>query len=73
MIELIEKILSRDNIFVATMDNNQRGYPIKFPRSGSNNKFVKVTGRTFVEAAKTIYNLSEEYKTKVTYTDKKII
>ena len=55
------------------MDNNQRGYPIKFPRSGSNNKFVKVTGRTFVEAAKTDYNLSEEYKTKVTYTDQKII
>ena len=73
MIEQIKKVLSRENIFVATMDNNERGYPIKFPRSGSNNKFVKVTGRTFVEAAKTKYNLSEEYKTKVTYTDQKII
>ena len=73
MIENIKKILSRTNIYVATMDNNQQGYPIKFPRLGSNNEFVKVTRRTFVEAAKTEYNLSEEYKTKVTYRDQKII
>ena len=58
---------------VATMDNNQRGYPIKYPRKGYNSNFIKVTGRTFVEATQIEFNLTEEFKCEVEYTDQKII
>ena len=68
-----KKRLSKEKILVATMDNNQRGYPIKYPRKGCNSNFIKVTGRTFVEASKIEFNLTEEFKCEVEYTDQKII
>ena len=35
------------------MNNNQKGYGVKKNRGGINNKFVCVTGRTFVECVET--------------------
>ena len=64
-----KKRLSKEKILVATMDNNQRGYPIKYPRKGCNNNFTKVTGHTFVETHKIEFNLTVEFKCEVEYTD----
>ena len=49
----IPELLSKENVVVATMDNNQKGFNVKHPRFGINSKFVKVTGRTFVKSVTT--------------------
>lgn len=56
-----------------TMDNNQKGFPVKNPRYGQNNKFVTVTGRTFVQYKKTIMEYLENYRTELTFKNQAIV
>ena len=60
---------------VWTLDNNQKGYPKKFQRFGSSNRFVKVTGRTVRNCILCEDSLGEENSKRVpvTYIDQKIM
>ena len=40
----MKTLLQNKKKFVCCLDNNQKGYPLKFQRGGTSNKFVKVTG-----------------------------
>ena len=42
------QMLAKERIILATMDNNQKVFNVKNPIHGINNKFVKVTMRTFL-------------------------
>jgi len=47
MLQSAATALYNSNFTVATLDNNQKGNPLKFQRYGSSNTFVKVTARYF--------------------------
>ena len=49
MLGNVEKALSTIDKKMWTMDNNQRGYPLKYQRFRSSNTFVEVTVRTCVK------------------------
>ena len=40
----MNSLMATNKKIVCCLDNNQKGYPLKFQRNGSSNKFVKVTG-----------------------------
>ena len=42
------QMLMKEKIILAIMDNNQKGFNVKNPIHGINNKFVKVTVRMFL-------------------------
>ena len=69
----VKALLQKKNVFVATLDNNQKGYPIKNPRYGMNNKFVKVTGRTFYDVYTTDFKSDESFRCEITYYNQDII
>jgi hypothetical protein len=56
---LVVHNLLRDNhdVTVCCMDNNQRGYPMKFQMNGVSNWFVKVTVRLIKEA--TLFDVND--------------
>ena len=58
---------------MATMDNNQKGYGVKNPRGGINNKFVCVTGRTFVECVETELGNIEDCHVHISYSNQKFL
>ena len=58
---------------IVTMDNNQKGFPVKNPRYGQNNKFVTVIGRTFVQFKKTIMDDLENHQTVLTFKNQTIV
>ena len=73
MPDLIQKELKNKTKFVCCLDNNQKGYPLKFQRDGTSNKFVKVTGtclRECMEASKEIYAITNT--TKLLYVNQPI-
>jgi hypothetical protein len=39
----ISQSLSKENKFVCCLDNNQKGYTLKYQRAGESNRFIKVT------------------------------
>ena len=46
---LITSELSKINKFVCCLDNNQKGFPLKYQRNGSSNRFIKVTATCIKE------------------------
>ena len=75
MIDNITSTLSRVNKTVWILDNNQRGYPLKFQRFGSSNNFVKVTGRTSKQCTECKTDIGEEYTkhSVLTYVEQVIV
>ena len=49
MLNKIQSMLSSMNHTCVTLDNNQKGHPLKYQRFGSSNQFVKVTARMICE------------------------
>ena len=45
-------MLKEETKFVCCLDNNQKGYPLKYQRGGSSNNFVKVTATCLRECIK---------------------
>ena len=43
----VKNVLEKHDFIVATLDNNQKGFPKTFQRYGVSNKFVKVTASFF--------------------------
>ena len=72
MQDSLMKILSERETCLVTLDNNQKGFPIKNPRYGVNNKYITVTGRTFVEFLDG-NSSCENVHTELTYHKQKII
>ena len=60
--------LSNTTKFVCCLDNNQKGFPLKFQRNGSSNRFIKVTATCIKECipVSPLYN-DIRNDTKVTY------
>ncbi len=80
-IQDITNTLKSHDMFVATLDNNQKGNCKKFQRNGSSNKFVTVTGRCFRlcnqfehYACPTVLQLqcNKAQRVPLTYLDQKI-
>ena len=75
MLDNVQKRLSQLQKTVWTLDNNQKGHPMKFQRYGSSNCFAKVTGRTVRNAILCNEDVGEENSKRVaiTYVDQSII
>lgn len=66
-------ILKNRKKHVCCLDNNQKGYPLKFQRGGSSNKFVKVTGtciRECIETTTEIHSICD--RVELLYTNQPI-
>ena len=60
-------MLMHENKFACCLENNQKGYPLKYQRGGSSNKFAKVTAtclRECVEAPLHAHLIVAETKLK---------
>ena len=63
------KLLSKEEVLVASLYNNQKGHSLKCMQGGSSNKFIKVTGRffkQFVPIPESVYS-SATSKCHITY------
>ena len=71
----IESRLSTVDKTVWTLDNNQRGNPLKYQRFGSSNTFVKVTGRTCYKCITCNDDIGNENEKRVplTYVNQSIV
>ena len=69
------KCLSKVHKTVWTLDNNQRGHPLKYQRYGSSNNFVKVTGRTSMKCIRctTDIGVENEKRAPLSYVDQLIV
>ena len=75
MLKNVAKCLSKVHKTVWTLDNNQRGHPLKYQRYGSSNNFVKVTGRTSMKCIRctTDIGVENEKRAPLSYVDKLIV
>ena len=72
MAHTLKKELSPIKNFMCSLDNNQKGQPLKYQRYGSSNKFVKVTAFIIKEFVCDDLYMDESLNCDITYINQKI-